>query len=1241
MTAPQTTINLRTTPAEIRYPPELPISQRHDELIGVIRDHQVVIIAGETGSGKSTQLPKMCLELGRGVDGLIGHTQPRRIAARSIAERVASELGETVGQRIGYTVRFNDQVGTTTMVRLMTDGILLAEIQRDRLLSKYDTIIIDEAHERSLNIDFLLGYLRQLLPKRPDLKIIITSATIDTQRFSEHFHDAPIVEVSGRTYPVELRYRPLDADEDAEVLDQPQAIGEAVKELQATGDGDILVFCSGEREIRDAAEALTDLELRNTEIVPLYARLSSAEQQRVFQPHSGRRVVLATNVAETSLTVPGIRYVVDSGFARISRFNRRTKVQRLPIEEISQASANQRAGRCGRLGPGICIRLYTEDDFDARDAFTEPEIQRTNLASVILQMAAIGLGDIEGFPFVDPPDSRSIRDGIALLEELDAVHPGKEGTRKWLTPIGRKLARIPLDPRLGRMILEADRNGCLQEVLIITAGMSIQDPRERPRGPEQQAALEQHNRFKDPSGDFVSYLHLWEYLSRERRERSSNQFRKMCRSEYLHYMRVREWSDVLSQLRRVARDLGLKVNHSAAEADQIHLSLLAGLLSQVAMKDPNGSEFRGARNAKLMIAPGSVFSRNSPKWIMAGELVETNRLWARVVARIEPEWLEKVGDHLVKRSYADPWWDAERGSAVSTETVSLYGLPLVNNRRLNWGRIDPSDARARLLLHALVRNEWDATHDFIERNNEAIDEIVELENRHRRHDLLVDEAARLAFFDARVANDITTRRQFDKWWNRAKREQPRLLDFAQRDLIRPEAADLDDSGFPDVWHHGDIELDLSYAFDTGSAEDGTLIDVPVGILRRLDPTVFEWNVPALRRELVVHLLRTLPRPLRKELVPIPAAVNELFPELDPTAGGLVDELVRVLATKRGLTVSADDFDWQRVPHHLRPWFRAHDDDLLILAEGYDLEAVKSLLDERVRAELGEQRHPIERDGLTDWTFGDLPTVVSTEGLGVAINAYPTLVDQTDAVGIRLSPTADEQAEAMWSGTRRLLRLRLPSPHKALDRLLSNQAKLALVVGPHGSIAAWADDVATAAVDQLLLDAGGPAWTEAGFREVEASAKTGYGKALHAVATSGAQIAVLIRDVERELADLHGAAFDLGRSDIRRQLSALVYPEHLTGLGAERLDDLIRYLRAVLIRIERLRDDPRRDSVLLARIVPLEQRADHLAATVGWSEELEAAIWGLQELRVSLFAQSIGTNGPVSEKRLKAQLAKVG
>ncbi len=1227
----------------IVYPPELPISQRHDELIEVIRDHQVIIVAGETGSGKSTQLPKMCLELGRGADALIGHTQPRRIAARSIAERVASELGESVGQRIGYTVRFNDQVGPTTMVRLMTDGILLAEIQRDRTLSRYDTIIIDEAHERSLNIDFLLGYLRQLLPKRPDLKVIITSATIDTKRFSEHFGDAPIVEVSGRTYPVEMRYRPLDPAEDTEdgegqeVRDQPQAIGDAVRELQAIGDGDILVFCSGEREIQDAAEALADLELRNTEVIPLYARLSAAEQQRVFQPHRGRRVVLATNVAETSLTVPGIRYVVDAGFARISRFNRRTKVQRLPIEEISQASANQRAGRCGRLGPGICIRLYSEANFEAREEYTEPEIKRTNLASVILQMAAIGLGDVERFPFVDPPDNRSIRDGIALLEELDAVRPGAEGTRKWLTPTGRKLARIPLDPRLGRMILEADRNGCLHEVMIITAGLSIQDPRERPRGPDQQAALQLHNRFKDPSGDFIAYLHLWEYLSRERRERSSNQFRKMCRSEYLHYMRVREWSDVLSQLRRVARDLGLKVNHGAAEADQIHLSLLAGLLSQVAMKEPNGPEYRGARNAKLMVAPGSVFSKTSPKWIMAGELVETNRLWARVVARIEPEWLEKVGDHLVKRTYADPWWDPERGSAVSSETVSLYGLPLVANRQLNWGRIDPVDARARLLLHALVRNEWDASHGFIERNADQIAEVMELESRHRRHDLLVDEAGRLAFFDARVGADITTRRQFDKWWNRTKRDRPGLLDFAQRDLIRPEAADIDDSGFPDVWHHGDIELNLSYAFDTGSTEDGTLIDIPVAVLHRLDPAPFEWNVPALRRELVVQLLRTLPRPLRKELVPIPVAVNELFDQLDPGVGGIVDELVKHLTTKRGLAVTSDDFDWQRVPHHLRPWFRVHDDELLILAEGYNLDAVKTLLDERVRAELGEQRHPMERDGLTDWTFGDLPSVISTEGLGVTVDAFPTLVDQGDAVGVRLMPTPDEQSEAMWTGTRRLLQLRLPSPHKALDRLLSNEAKLALVVGPHGSVAAWGDDVATATVDQLLLAAGGPAWNEAGFRTIEAATKAGYATTLHAVASSGAQIAVLIRDVERELADLHAPAFDAARNDIRRQLGALVYPGHLTGLGAERLGDLTRYLRAILARIDRLREDPRRDTATMATIVPVENRADRVAATTGWSPELEEIIWGLQELRVSLFAQSVGTNGPVSAKRLKKDL----
>ncbi len=1152
---------------------------------------------------------------------------------------------------MGYTVRFTDQVGPATMVRLMTDGILLAEIQRDRLLRRYDTIIIDEAHERSLNIDFLLGYLRSLLPSRPDLKVIITSATIDTRRFSEHFDDAPIVEVSGRTYPVEVRYRPLDPAEgldapaierlgSTEPRDQPQAIGEAVIELMSEGSGDILVFCSGEREIRDAAEALADLDLPDTEIMPLFARLSSAEQQRVFQPHRGRRVVLATNVAETSITVPGVRSVVDSGFARISRFNRRTKVQRLPIEPISQASANQRAGRCGRLGPGVCIRLYAESDYTERDEFTEPEIQRTNLASVILQMAAIGLGDIERFPFVDPPDTRSIRDGIALLEELDAVHPGREGTRNWLTPTGRKLARIPLDPRLAKMILEADRNGCLREVLVITAGLSIQDPRERPTGREAEAAAF-HARFRDPSGDFVAFLHLWDHLSAERRARSSNQFRKMCRAECLNYMRVREWSDVLSQLRRVARDLGLKTNHAPADVAVLHRTLLAGLLSQVAVKDPKGNEFRGARNAKLMIAPGSVFSKNAPRWIMAGELVETNRLWARVVAGIEPTWLESVGGHLVKRTHADPWWDPERGSAVTTESVTLYGLPLVSGRELNLGRIDPAAARARVLLHALVRNEWDADHDFIAVNADRIAEVTDLETRRRRNDLLVDEATRLRFFDERVPGDITTTKQFDRWWRRARPDTPQLLDYTLADLVRPEADALDATGFPDVWHHGDIELELSYVFAAGEAEDGTLVDVPIGVVNRLDPLVFQWNVPGVRRELVTALVRTLPRALRKELVPIPATVDQLFDELDPSAGGLIDELVRVLGTRRGLRVRADDFDWQRVPNHLRPWFRVHDDDLLILAEGYDLDAVRDLLDEQARQALTEQRHPLERDGATDWVFGDLPRVVSTRGMGMAVDAYPSLVDQGDSVGVRLLPTEDDQAEALWTGTRRLLLLRLPSPHRALDRLLGNEAKLALIVGPHGSVAAWGEDVAAAAVDQLLLAAGGPAWTEAGFRALERQVKDGFARELHAITVSGAQIAVLIRDVERELADLTAPSFQPALTDLRRQLSSLVYPGHLTGLGAERLPDLIRYLRAILVRIERLHDDARRDAAALVTIADLERRSDALAARLGWSPELEAITWDLQELRISLFAQSVGTRSAVSEKRLRTALSRLG
>ncbi|MGH9001520.1 MAG: ATP-dependent RNA helicase HrpA, partial [Acidimicrobiia bacterium] len=749
----------RQSPPALRYPAELPITARRDDILAAISDHQVVIVAGETGSGKSTQLPKMCLELGRGTDGLVGHTQPRRLAARTIAERIASEIGTEVGGAVGYAVRFTDRVGDATLVKVMTDGILLAEIQRDRRLRRYDTLIIDEAHERSLNIDFLLGYLRQLLPERPDLKVVVTSATIDTERFSAHFGGAPVVEVSGRTYPVEVRYRPLEED-----TDQAEAICEAVAELSAESPGDILVFLSGEREIRDAADALSALDLPATEILPLYARLSAAEQHRVFQPHPGRRVVLATNVAETSLTVPGIRYVIDPGTARISRYSRRTKVQRLPIEAVSQASANQRAGRCGRVAPGICLRLYSEEDFAARPEFTEPEILRTNLASVILQMEALGLGDMARFPFLDAPDARNIKDGVALLEELGALAPAERQPGKRLTTLGRRLARLPLDPRLGRMVLEAEGHGCVHEVMVITAALAIQDPRERPAD-QQAAADELHARFAGDESDFLAYLRLWDHLAEQQEALSSNQFRKRCRAEFLNYLRVREWQDIYGQLRQVSRSLDIPINTQPGDPGRIHLSLLAGLLSHIGVRDGTTRDYQGARGARFAIAPGSSLFKASPRWVMAAELVETNRLWARVAARIQPEWAERLGAHLVKRSYSEPHWDLERGEAMAYERVSLYGLPIVTARRIGYGRVDPAGARELFIRHALVEGEW-RTHDrFVDHNRALVDEVRALEDRTRRRDLLVTDEVMVGWFDARLPGDVTSARHFDRWWS--------------------------------------------------------------------------------------------------------------------------------------------------------------------------------------------------------------------------------------------------------------------------------------------------------------------------------------------------------------------------------------------------------------------------------------------------------------------------------------------
>lgn len=903
----------------ITYPESLPVSQKKQDILNAVRDHQVVIVAGETGSGKTTQLPKICLELGRGVKGLIGHTQPRRLAARTVANRIADELETPLGGSVGYKVRFNDQVGENTLVKLMTDGILLAEIQQDRLLMQYDTLIIDEAHERSLNIDFILGYLRELLPKRPDLKVIITSATIDPQRFSRHFNNAPIIEVSGRTYPVEVRYRPVVDDGDDTDRDQLQAIFDAVDELGREGPGDILIFMSGEREIRDTADALNRLNLPHTEVLPLYARLSNSEQNRVFQSHHGRRIVLATNVAETSLTVPGIKYVIDPGTARISRYSFRTKVQRLPIEPVSQASANQRKGRCGRVSEGVCIRLYSEQDFLSRPAFTDPEILRTNLASVILQMTSLGLGDIAAFPFVEAPDKRNIQDGVRLLEELGAIATADNGHYQ-LTPQGRQLAQLPIDPRLARMVLEAQKSGSVREVMIITAALSIQDPRERPMD-KQQASDEKHRRFADKDSDFLAFVNLWDYLQEQQKANSSSQFRRLCRNDFLNYLRVREWQDIYTQLRQVVKELGLPINSTPSDYRSVHTALLTGLLSHIGQKDADKQEFTGARNARFSIFPGSGLFKKPPKWTMVAELVETSRLWGRIAARIEPEWIEPLAQHLVKHSYSEPHWSKSQGAVMASEKVTLFGLPIVAARQVNYGAIDPLLCRELFIRHALVEGDWQTRHAFFRDNQKLRAEVEELEHKSRRRDILVDDETLFGFYDRRIPNDVVSGRHFDSWWKNAAKQQPDLLNFEKEMLIKDGANKISALDYPNFWHQGNLKLRLSYQFEPGTDADGVTVHIPLPILNQVEEQGFEWQIPGIRRELVIALIKSLPKPVRRNFVPAPNYAEAFLGRVTALELPLLDVLERELRRMTGVTVSRDDWQWDQVPDHLKMTFR--------------------------------------------------------------------------------------------------------------------------------------------------------------------------------------------------------------------------------------------------------------------------------------------------------------------------------
>lgn len=1364
-------------PEVITYPEELPVSERRDDIMNAIRDNQVVIIAGETGSGKTTQIPKMCLELGLGEKGLIGHTQPRRLAARSVAERIAEELGQKIGETVGYQVRFTSEVGEHSAIKLMTDGILLAEIQNDKLLRRYSTLIIDEAHERSLNIDFILGYLKRILPQRPDLKVIITSATIDPERFARHFSPSyvpgrgiideslsdeereiaeailpddapPIIEVSGRTYPVEIRYRPLEGDElyldDEEVAedrDPTDAILDAVKELSKEAPGDILIFFSGEREIRDAKDAIEAMVLKsprlNYEVLPLYARLSLAEQHRVFSPGSRPRIVLATNVAETSLTVPGIKYVIDTGTARISRYSARTKVQRLPIERISQASANQRSGRCGRVSDGIAIRLYSEEDFNSRPEFTDPEILRTNLAAVILQMIAIGVvrepGDISRFPFVQPPASRAINDGVNLLRELGALtertrRKGRGGNNSaTLTAIGRAMAAFPVDPRLARMIIEGGRRGCAKEMMVLAAALTIQDPRERPADVRAEADAV-HARFVDDASDFSSFLLLWDYINEQQAALSSSQLRKMCHREFINYLRIREWQDLFAQLREMGRTAnihasgGRDINASAHEVD-IHKSLLTGLLSHVGVKeerekDSKGRtrgprEYLGARGTKFAIFPGSGLFKKGPDWVLSAELVETSRLWARTNAAVEPQWIEEVGKHLISVQYSEPHWSLSSGAAVAYAKGTLFGLTIYADRPVQYARVDAVAAREIFIQSALVEGQWHTQHKFYLRNQRALAEVEELEARLRRRDLRVDDSVLFAFYDARVPAHVTDVRAFDKWWKQARLEDDNFLDFNPEKLINEEAADYDDSQFPRQWvqrtDSGELTLDLRYEYaptaGVGGARteaakrDGVAVQVPILFLNQLSPEPFRWQIPGLRHELVTALIKSLPKAIRRNFVPAPdvarAACAALEEDYSPATDELIPSLALVLRRLRGVVVEPEAFNWDAVPEHLKMGFQVRNARNKILGEGKDLRALQQQLHKEIRSALADSLGasdeamakmvalaqggsgnsggssnasssaasakkgakspdaPANADasggvrevtGLTAFPAdmfpdGAIPRKVQRVIATQAVNGYPALVDEETSVGLRIFPTEAEQLHAQRRGIIRLLQLQVPSPVRYVSEHLSHKEKIVFTQNPHGSIDELIRDCTVAALDHLVPHT--PIFTHAEYSELYEHVRAELIETVFDVTKLVAEILSEATALKKAIKKATSLTTMHAVSDVKAQMENLVYPGFVAQTGYDQLVHLPRYLKAAQVRLTKLGPNLHRDNQLMLTVQDLEDSYDNavksLPAGTIVPDALRRVNWMIEELRVSFFAQELGTAYTVSEKRIaKAQ-----
>lgn len=1224
---------------------DLPVIDRRKEIAQAINDNQVIILSGETGSGKTTQLPKICLELGRGVSGLIGHTQPRRIAARTVATRIAEELKTELGEIVGYKVRFHDQVSANrSYVKLMTDGILLAETQNDKFLNQYDTIIIDEAHERSLNIDFLLGYLKQLLPKRPDLKLIITSATIDTERFSQHFNNAPVIEVSGRTFPVEIRYSPpAGEDEEQRDYDMVRGIIEAVDELCRQGQGDILVFLSGERDIRDVSEALRKHHPPQTEVLPLFARQSAAEQNRVFKTGGHRRIVLATNVAETSLTVPGIRYVVDPGFARISRYSVRNKVQRLPIEKISQSSANQRSGRCGRVAAGVAIRLYAEDDFKSRPDFTDPEVLRTNLGSVILQMSSLKLGDPAEFPFINPPPQKMINDGFRLLEELGAVNKHRS-----LTETGHQLAKLPIDPRIARMILAAKKYNCLTEVLIIASALSIQDPRERPFD-KQLAADEAHNKYKDERSDFLVYLKLWALYHDRKKHLSQNKLRKYCREHFLSFLRLREWHDIHQQLHVQVTQMGFKTNHIAAEYQEIHQALLSGLLSNIAVKTDK-TDYTGTRNLKLKIFPGSGLHKKGPKWLMASELVETGRLYARIVAKIEPEWIEPVAGDLVRKQYSDPHWEKKPAQVVAFEQVTLYALPIVARRRVHYGPIDQLMAHDIFIRDALVQGDWFCRGPFFKHNLDLVQNIELLEQKSRRRDVLVDDEVLFEFYKQRIPAEIVNGAGFEKWRKKAEKDQPDLLFLSRDDLMQHQAENVTLDSFPDQLLVNLVPLPLEYHFEPGKNHDGITQTIPLSLLNQTNPERYEWLVPGLLRDKLVFLIKSLPKSQRRHFIPVPKYADDCLTSISPESGSLLSALSEQLRKLTGIEIAQSDWNTSALPAYLQMNFRLIDDQGKILAESRDLTQLKQ--DWEKQAATSFKQIPdseFEQQGLTSWAFGDLPEQITMRQNDLEMTAYPALIDKYDHVDLTLMDTRKQAKIQTNKGIRRLFMLDQADSVKYLHKNLPNIQQMCLQYAnvPPAPFAEIAGKDKQTPCEQLKTDLIQVAFDRCFLMKQDGlHSQQEYQQCLQENRSELINIAnKLATQMVKVLAEYHAIAKRLSAKmpltainavkDIRQQLDHLIYQGFVHHTADEALKRLPMYFQAIGLRLDKLNADPARDRQWLNEITPHLQR--YLSNTDTKSSiEFEKYRWMLEEFRISLFAQGIKTAYPISAKRLENQ-----